>query len=178
MNATPEQWRAVVGYEGLYEVSDHGRVRSLDRTIPHNLWPHTSRTIRGRMLTPNTRRPHGYQTVQLCRNNKVNRAEVHWLVLEAFVGSRPPGMFGLHWDDDGSNNRLSNLRWGTNRENQLDAIRNGRNALMIRDECVHGHKYTEENTYRREHAPGRFARHCRTCRRQQARDFRARSKGK
>jgi len=52
--------------------------------------------------------------------------QVHRLVLEAFVGPCPDGMQGLHWDDDVSNNCISNLRWGTPRENKVDASRNGR----------------------------------------------------
>lgn len=52
--------------------------------------------------------------------------QVHHLVLEAFVGPRPEGMDGLHWDDDNQNNHLGNLRWGTPKENKVDAKRNHR----------------------------------------------------
>jgi hypothetical protein len=54
------------------------------------------------------------------------RRYVHHLVLEAFVGPRPKGMECCHWDDDATNNRLSNLRWGTRLDNMQDRIRNGR----------------------------------------------------
>ena len=51
---------------------------------------------------------------------------IHRLVLEAFVGPRPRGAFGLHGNDDREDNRAANLRWGTRAENAADARRNGR----------------------------------------------------
>ena len=76
----------------------------------------------------------------LCPGRKCR--PVHALVLEAFVGPRPTGMQCLHRDDDRTNNKLSNLRWGTCAENARDKIRNG-NAPHGES---HGmHKLTEAN---------------------------------
>lgn len=98
-----EEWRAVVGFEGLYEVSDHGRVKSLRHVIP-------------RLLRASSDR---YPKVNL-HGNGTRSVRVHILVLTAFVGPAPDGMECLHADDDGHNNCLTNLRWGTHSENGDD----------------------------------------------------------
>lgn len=125
----PEIWKPVVGYEGIYEVSDHGRVRSLDRIQVYSRIDQYSgreltvhRLHRGRMLRPG-RMTAGHLSVALGKGNSVC---VHVLVLEAFVGPCPPGHESLHRDDVPSNNVLDNLRWGTRSDNIRDAIRNGR----------------------------------------------------
>jgi hypothetical protein len=65
---------------------------------------------------------YGYRLVHLPSGR---RARVHWLVLEAFVGSRPEGYDGLHKNDKRSDNALTNLYWGTPQQNALDRTRNG-----------------------------------------------------
>lgn len=120
-----ERWLPVVGFEGSYEVSDLGRVRSLDRV---EIWRRTirgqyiegERHFKGKILVP-TPKEAGHMHVQLGRNN---RFYVHHLVLTAFVGPAPAGMECLHWDDDPANNVLDNLRWGTRSENLADFQRN------------------------------------------------------
>lgn len=67
-----------------------------------------------------------YRQVNLYRNGRRYRDLIHRIVLETFIGPCPPGMECCHWDDDSSNNRLSNVRWGTRPENRADAVRNGR----------------------------------------------------
>lgn len=116
-----ENWRPVLGYEGLYEVSDLGSVRSLDRTVPHKRFGTWFRA--GKVLSWGVPRD-GYPGVTLCDGKTKTRRMVHDLVLETFVGSRPVGMWGLHHDDDRMNNRVSNLRWGTPKENHADMDRN------------------------------------------------------
>lgn len=112
----PERWLPVVGYEGLYEVSDYGRVRNA-RTR-HILT--SVRTLKGA-----GRYERDHARVHLFNGHGEKKVKkVHLLVLEAFVGPRPEGMLGLHWDDDKDNNKLDNLRWGTQAENIEDARRN------------------------------------------------------
>jgi len=124
-----ERWKPVVGYEGLYEVSDQGRVRSLDRWYDRPASRRKPKPWRrcypGQMISvaPNGA---GYPRVNLHRNRKREEKLVHWLVLEAFVGPCPAGEEGLHGNDIKTDNRLSNLRWGTRSDNVKDAIRNGR----------------------------------------------------
>jgi hypothetical protein len=113
-----ERWLPVVGFEGRYEVSDHGRVRSLDRVQDTETGP---RQYRGKAIQPGTVKS-GHRLVVL---GKGNSRLVHALVLSAFVGPRPAGYDTLHGDGDPANNRLTNLRWGTRSENMQDAVRHG-----------------------------------------------------
>lgn len=124
MTSCVEQWRPVVGHEGHYEVSDWGRVRSLDRMVSSGSGGQL-RFCKGQILRPG-RKSSGHVSVALGRGNS---RDVHRLVLESFVGPCPDGLEALHSDDDGSNNRLSNLRWGTRGDNLVDAVRNGRRPI-------------------------------------------------
>lgn len=116
-----EEWRPVVGYEGVYEVSSFGRVRSLSRWVRANSgW----RKTEIRYFTPSSSgRSKKYKRVLL--RNPDKQRPVHQLVLEAFVGPRPENCEVRHLDGDPSNNRLDNLAWGTKAENQADKIRHG-----------------------------------------------------
>lgn len=114
-----ERWKPVVGYEGLYEVSDMGRVRSLDRSITRidgrvYFYP-------GRLLKGSSAAGH-YRTVYL---SGYCRRYIHHIVAEAFIGKRPVGMDVLHDNDKGMDNRLQNLRYGHALDNMEDARKNG-----------------------------------------------------
>lgn len=154
-----EQWCPVVGFEGYYEVSDHGRVRSVDRLVRCSTSADKYRLWRGRIIKPTLVSKWGHVEVRMSRHGQVSRRLVHHLVLEAFVGSRPEGGEALHWDDTPANNYLSNLRWGTSSENKLDCVRNGTHYQASKTHCALGHEYTPENTYRR-HNGGRTCRKC------------------
>lgn len=154
-----EKWVPVMGHVG-YEVSSLGQVKSLDREIVTKSG--VKKRVKGRLLKPGTT-SNGYQLVVL---NKKSRL-VHHLVMEAFVGPRPPQADIRHWPDtDKSNNRLDNLSYGTRHENIMDSVAagtwNNRNTGKTR--CIRGHEFTPENTYisvRR----GKEERQCVTCRR-------------
>lgn len=126
-----EVWKAVVGYEGQYEVSDLGRVRSLDRLVSYTKRDgrggiHTvTQKCRGRVLSPGKQKS-GHLHVQLGRKRT---ARVHTLVLEAFVSLMPDGLEGCHNDGKPSNNQLSNLRWDTHTANLADQNRHGTKLL-------------------------------------------------
>lgn len=157
MDATQsEQWRPVVGYEGLYEVSDHGRVRSLDRTIQH---PLGMKRLKGRLMRPSLNRM-GYPTVGLSRSGGLRLRRVHQLVAEAFIGPRPQGQMVRHYNDIKTDNHVSNLRYGTYSDNLYDRVRNGNHYNAEKTHCANGHKFTPENTLPR---AGRGGRKCRTC---------------
>jgi|688.fasta_scaffold962742_2 hypothetical protein len=153
-----EQWLPVVGYEGIYEVSDQGRVRSLDRIITYP--DGHEQTHMGKGLSPWSD-PQGRQQVTLTINSNTKSVRVHRLVLEAFIGPCPSGMVACHWNDDSTDNRLENLRWDTPLANAQDLRRNGGQYQANKKQCINGHNFTEENTYRH---PGRKRRTCRTCR--------------
>lgn len=120
-----ERWRPVTTHDGYYEVSDIGRVRSVDRTetVVSAIRGVYQRTWRGRVLVPTLN--DGYPQYSLWKAHKLRIARSHILVLEAFVGPRPAGLYGCHGDDDRQNNRLGNLYWGTPKQNSDDKIANG-----------------------------------------------------
>jgi hypothetical protein len=118
-----EIWKDVPGYEGQYQVSNEGRVRSLDREIEQmSRWgsPYR-RKVDGVILRPG-RMPAGHMSVSLGR---FNSQCVHKLVLLAFVGTAPDGHECLHENGDPADNRLENLRWGSRADNIRDAVRHG-----------------------------------------------------
>lgn len=158
-----EEWRPVVGYEGRYEVSNHGRVRSLDRTIQCK----DGRTQRWKGGIKKLCKNHsGYPTVGLQRDGKKRTEYVHRLVLEAFTGPCPEGMLARHLDDNPENNNIDNLKWGSPRDNQLDAVRNGRNYWSNKTHCDLGHEFIPENL--RKNQLTRGYRGCLACHRAQA----------
>lgn len=153
-----ERWLPVVGFDGYYEVSNYGRVRSLDRSVlsrrkTGEYWY----AVKGRELSQ-TVMPDGRMIVSLSRDGKTRLGRVSVLVLEAFVGPRPPGMQGCHWDDDPSNNHLSNLRWGTPKQNAADRVRNGHHHPSCRTKCPREHDLFPPNL-----VPNRSARGCLAC---------------
>ena len=123
-----ETWRPVVGYEGFYEVSDLGKVRSVDRVFVRADGQRQGR--RGRVLVPVLAgRTLSYESITL-RHGR--RRAVHVLVCEAFHGPRPtPEHEVAHWDGDSRNNRAANLRWATRAENSEDAQRHGTYPLRV-----------------------------------------------
>lgn len=151
-----ESWRPIPDFEGHYEVSNVGHVRSLDRTL---VYPdgHSHR-LRGRLLSPGVQPPSGHLHVNLKTQARKRTVAVHALVLEAFVGPRPDGLECLHGDGDPTNNRLDNLRWGTRSENNLDAVRHGTHVQSSKTHCPQGHAYSPDNVVMKS-----GSRECRTC---------------
>lgn len=118
----------MVGFEGIYSVSDHGNVRSEYRLVTYaGRWGReTTRPYRERLIRPRLDSA-GYSRVGLSREGQVKDYRVHALVLEAFTPK--PELRSTphvrHLDDDKQNNHLSNLAWGTAADNAADAKRNG-----------------------------------------------------
>ncbi|MBC8726059.1 hypothetical protein F6X37_32345 [Paraburkholderia sp. 31.1] len=132
----PEIWKPVVGYEGYYEVSDQGRVRSLSRVVIRANG--TRLTMHGRVLAlPLTQR--GYPSVVLSVDGAKYPRVVHQLVLEAFVGPRPAGAEGCHGDGDPTNNAASNLRWDSHSANMHDRVAHGNHPGTQKKRCPLGH---------------------------------------
>lgn len=157
MDVPEEEWRHIRGFEGVYQVSNLGRVRSLDRvSVFHQSGRKVSRPIKGKLREPADRL--GYETVHLNREGKPKAMQVHRLVAEAFLPNPENLPFVLHWDDDRKNNRADNLRWGSASDNSFDAVRNGRHPWAKKTHCKRGHEFTEENTRRYG-----TSRHCRAC---------------
>lgn len=147
---TAEEWRWIPGFEGSYQVSDHGRVRSF-----------RNRRAPGRLISASRGTQRGYLMVNLTDETGPQRRYVHALVLAAFVGPRPPGMQIRHLDGLTTNAHLSNLAYGTARENAADLRRHGTQYNVNKTHCPSGHPYDEENTYIPPSRPG--WRYCRAC---------------
>lgn len=116
-----EEWKSVVGYEGLYEVSNMGRLRSLERTFVNRNG--ITRRFKGRVLALNPRNG-WYATSTLRKDGVTTEVYIHHLVMAAFIGPRPDGLIIAHRDDNKHNNLLSNLRYTTPGDNTADIIRN------------------------------------------------------
>ena len=118
-----EIWKPIVGFEGRYEVSNHGRVKSLLRC----------RGTTERILKPFTNNQVGHLSVRLYARRERRGSLVHRLVLTAFVGPCPSGTECRHLDGNPTNNHVGNLCWGTRTENMADNIRHGTIAIGIRN---------------------------------------------
>ena len=105
-----EQWKNVVGFEGIYEVSNHGNIRSVK-----------TNQIKKPTINKKDNRPF----LNLWKNNKQKIMRPHRIVLEAFVGQCPEGMECCHNDGNSFNNHVSNLRWDTHTSNIHDRIKHG-----------------------------------------------------
>lgn len=108
-----EEWRDIPGYEGFYQASSEGRVRSVDRVLVRSNG--RSHTVRGKVLRPGI--SSRYSMVVLRNEDGVNGKTVHSIVAETFIGPRPDGMVIDHKDENTENNRPNNLEYVTQREN-------------------------------------------------------------
>ena len=114
-----EIWKQIKGYEGIYQVSNYGRVKSLERFVKTN--GSGVRPIRERILKPRVTK-NGYVVASLSSKT----FNVDRLVLETFYPIDEK-MHTMHIDNDRTNNKLSNLKWGTRKENMQQMVRDGRN---------------------------------------------------
>ena len=145
-----EEWRPVVGYEGLYEVSSYGRVRSLDGFIVDSLG--YKRLHKGKVLSP-AKDKNGYLKVNLHCNGKCKIIRVHRLVAQAFIPNTDNLPMVNHKDEDKTNNNIDNLEWcdqkyninfGTARiRGKETAIKNGYWTGLSKDE--YRKKWYQEN---------------------------------
>lgn len=138
---TEEHWKPIKGYEGLYEVSDKGRVRSIDRYIPYQKNPSKKAHIKGKMKKPFVAHD-GYLRVALSKNGKSKKFFVHRLVLEAFGPNPDPEHLTQinHKNEITNDNRVENLEWctqtynnnyGNRIEKQAKALVNGKKAKKV-----------------------------------------------
>lgn len=108
-----EIWKAVKGYEGFYEISNLGHVRSVDRLVQHG--KHIIQR-HGKLLKP-VADQNGYLHVYLARSGKQSQKSIHVLVATAFIHKDSPDLEVNHKDGDKSNNCVSNLEWITHKAN-------------------------------------------------------------
>lgn len=111
-----EIWKPIEGYEGLFEVSDRGNVRSLDK------YDRNGRFWKGKTLSKNVVSS-GYHRVVLCVNNCSKHMYVHRLVADAFIPNPENKETVNHKDGDKTNNAVDNLEWATQGENIKHSFR-------------------------------------------------------
>lgn len=125
-----EEWRDVVGYEGYYQVSNIGKVRSLDRVVERSDGVRQRRRAR---IFPERCNPDGYVIVKLSKDGQSRSVPVHRLVYEAFVDKIPSGMEINHKDFNRKNNSVDNLEAVTHVENIQKTVDAGRNFTAMVD---------------------------------------------
>lgn len=148
-----EIWASIKGYEGIYEVSSWGRVRSLDRkvTIPKNGTTYTIKQ-RGKILSLSNDR-NGYVTVHLYKEGHAWTVNVHRLVAATFI----PNPMNLeqvnHKDFDTTNNHVENLEWMSLKDNNRHAQQHGRGgAAKLKREVTVWRDGQEVGTFQSLHA--------------------------
>lgn len=163
-----ETWLPIKGYEGLYEVSNLGRVRSLTHISSRTDGRHVS-TWRGRVLKLNPDST-GYLAVALCKQGTPRKFRVHRLVAEAFIAGMGPGKEVCHGNGIKTDNRAVNLRWDTSLANYLDQVKHGTAPYLGRTHCGRGHVLSETL-----YVSPKGKRKCRECRRVSDRERRIKS---
>lgn len=127
-----EIWKDVVGYEGLYQVSNLGRVKSLDKNIKVKIRNQNSVIKRGKILKPNNNNNSGYYKITLSKNGISKVFSVHRLVAETFISNPQNKPCVNHIDGNKLNNDINNLEWTTAKENTIHAFKNGFCENMIK----------------------------------------------
>ncbi|WP_422383255.1 NUMOD4 domain-containing protein [Roseibium album] len=134
-----EAWKDIPGWEGVYQISSFGRVRSLNRKVPAK--DGTSRYYKGKVLSCGAGK-NGYPVVVLYRSDKRETHTVHRLVAQHFIGPCPLGWQVAHNDGNRGNARLDNLRYDTVAGNASDKVMHGTQTC---GEHVPGSKLSEQD---------------------------------
>lgn len=135
-----EIWKDVAGWEGYYQVSNLGNVRSVDRWIP---WNGTTKLLAGKPMVP-VNSTDGYLMVKFTRNNKATSYRMHRLVADAFVDNPDNLPEVNHMDCDRKNNIAENLVWSTHIENVRHSSRKGHYKHYGSDNQNYGHHTLHE----------------------------------
>lgn len=125
-----EVWKDVPGFEGFYEASSLGRVKSLARKIFVKGGNYPCRSVPEKILSPG-KGSNDRLYVVLCRDGKSKTQLLHRVIALSFLGECPVGMEVLHENGDHRDCRVDNLRYGTHHENMQDMIRHGRSTKGV-----------------------------------------------
>lgn len=137
-----EKWRDIEGYEGLYQVSNHGHVRSVDRVVKYSDGK-PSRHFKGQEIKPLDGN-NGYLFVNLSNNSKIKRIGIHRLVALAFIQKPSDNVEVNHIDGNKKNNSVENLEWVTRRENILHSYRKLGHKRPWKGRKMHNRKLTDK----------------------------------
>lgn len=135
-----EIWLAINGYESLYQISNRGRIRSLDKSWVNNKGGICRKA--GKLLTPDT--TNGYFHIKLWQNGRFKWFQIHQLVAIAFIENPESKPHVNHLNSNRGDNRVENLEWCTPKENLAHASERGRlknnNGKMVVDRTT-GQRY-------------------------------------
>lgn len=129
-----EVWKDITDYEGYYQVSNLGRVRSLNRIIKNG------RKYKGKIRKP-IPDSKGYMSALLSKDGYRRMFRIHTLVMNTFAGPRPSNMVVCHGRNGKSDNSLSNLQYATESDNHLDQWRDGTMTYARPVKCSNGKQY-------------------------------------
>lgn len=129
-----EQWRNIIGYEGVYQISNQGRVKRLKGFG----------CFSERILKNYPNKQNKYFCVSLCKRGLPQKIRyVHQLVLETFIGPKPLMCEARHLDGNRSNNALDNLEYNTHSVNMKDRIKHGTHFQPKANNCGSNHRLSK-----------------------------------
>lgn len=127
-----EVWKPILGFEGLYEISSLGRVKTVEREVVHSCGK--VQKVREKIRTPQKHPTKGqtYQSIQLYRNSEITNRQVHRLVAQAFIPNPENKPQVNHIDNNAQNNHADNLEWVTAQENSDHAWNTGQHDYRFK----------------------------------------------
>lgn len=129
-----EIWKDIKDYEGLYQVSNLGKIKSLERIVEYDTPPY-KHTVKEKLRSLSIKN-NGYLFVSLYKDNKGKNFHIHRLVAEAFIDNIKNKATVNHIDSDKTNNNVSNLEWATQSENNKHAYKVGARKPLAADKCT------------------------------------------
>lgn len=155
-----EFWKQIPGYEGFYEASNKGNLRSVDREFTRSNG--TPFSLKGKLLNHWLNPVDGHPMCVLSRKGERRYFYVHTLVALAFFGEKEEGQEVRHLNDNPTDNRVENLEYGTRSDNLYDRVRNGIHFQANKTLCKRGHSLSGKNLKIEQRAKGQ-ARRCVSC---------------
>lgn len=134
-----EIWKPILGYVGLYEVSNIGRIRSISHSVASSVSKSGERKTTGRILRQFTSTSGYYKGVHLCKNNQVKTVNVHKVVAEAFCDNPEHYNCIDHINGNSFDNRADNLRWCSHKQNSNNPITKQRMSASKKGVCGIAH---------------------------------------
>lgn len=156
MSEDDEEWRDIPCWEGLYQASNLGDIRSLPRTVKSS---HGSIQYRPGRVLKQSPQGNGYLIVSLANSGTKTTRLVHRLVCQAFHGAIH-GMDAAHKDGQKTNNAADNLYWASRSRNIQDQVTHGTHQYGSRTHCKNGHEYTDSTTLWHPSYSGRYCGVC------------------